>query len=124
MIVITVLLLLVTLDLILMAEIRIDFASTCILILRKGGFTKARPSLNLNEAFVGANFAIFVEPDVFQPGEIFPSFTSPASDTSAVTFFESSQHQASLKSSVVKQVDISSKIKRLSLCQELDDLNN
>ena len=40
--------------------------------LEKGGFASILPNVNLNKAYIGSKFAVFVEPDAYQPKEVHP----------------------------------------------------
>ena len=44
--------------------------------LQEGGYSKRLPIVDLNKAYIGSKFAIYVEPDSYQPKEARANFSA------------------------------------------------
>lgn len=108
---------------------KLDLYQPYIKFLANGGYCEQLPVVDLNEAYVGSKFAVFVEPDSQVPEcQLLPSFyqakvkkpkrLKPLSNSS---FIESPSTPSGPPSTRLDDDPLSNAIRRMKICQELDE---
>jgi hypothetical protein len=89
--------------------------------LEKGGYTSLVPTVDLNKAYIGSKFAVFVEPDAYQPKQVKPNFSAMIKHEKSKKPDEKSTDSGSefLKPAVQR---LSIGVRLMKLRSELDEL--
>jgi len=102
---------------------KLDLYINFVKFLQEGGYTNRLPIVDLNKAYVGSKFAIYVEPDSYQPKEAQANF-------SAMKNHEKSKSQPTpncsfdVESNTSKAGEsrLTTEFRRMKLLSDLDDL--
>jgi len=88
--------------------------------LEKGGYTSLVPTVDLNKAYIGSKFAVFVEPDAYQPREIKPNFSAMIKHEKS----KKPEKPANSKNDFLKPAvqKLSSEVRLMKLRSDLDEL--
>merc|ERR1712156_1262366 len=88
--------------------------------LQNGGYTSLVPTINLNKAYIGSRFAVFVEPDAYQPREIKPNFSAMIKHEKS----KKPEKPANSKNDFLKPAvqKLSSEVRLMKLRSDLDEL--
>ena len=102
---------------------KLDLYKNFVKFLQEGGYTNRLPIVDLNKAYVGSKFAVYVEPDSYQPKEAQGNFSAMKNhEKSKSRPTPNCSFDVESNTSKAGESRLTTEFRRMKLLSDLDDL--